>query len=219
MGRMIRLAANDSHEFDAWLAEPEGTPKAGVIILQEIFGITRHIRAVTDQYASLGYRALAPGLFDRVRPGTDLDYTAVDQGREIMMSLDLDLAVRDIDACAAWLADAGKIAAVGYCWGGAMADLAACRSRIDCAAAYYGRMIVDWLDERPRCPVIYHFGETDPLIPPDVVQSIRGGRPDGEFHVYPGAGHGFNCNDRADFDAEAAALALQRTLAFFDRNL
>ena len=122
-------------------------------------------------------------------------------------------------AAAAHVGSAGKVCAVGYCWGGAMADLAACRVGIDAAAAYYGRMIVDWLDSTPGCPVIYHFGETDPLIPPDTVEKIRAARPNGVFHLYPNAGHGFSCDEREDFEPASAELAMQRTLTFFDQRL
>jgi carboxymethylenebutenolidase len=219
MGKSIQITATDQHELHAYLAQPSGTPKAGVVVLQEIFGVTDHIRRVADSYAAHGYLAIAPNLFDRVRRDTMLDYGEVEQGREIMMRLNLDDVVSDIAAAIARIRMAGKVAAVGYCWGGAMADLAACRIDIDAAASYYGRMIVEWLDARPGCPVIYHFGETDPLIPMETVDQIRAARPAGVFHIYAKAGHGFNCDERKDFDPDAAELALRRTLNFLDEQL
>jgi carboxymethylenebutenolidase len=219
MGKMVQLSAADGHTLGAWLAKPEGTPKAGLIILQEIFGITEHLRTVAKNYASHGYLTIVPSLFDRVQPGVVLDYSAVEQGREIMMQLDLDDVVRDMIAARDAVQSAGKVAAVGYCWGGAMADLAACRAGVDAASAYYGRMIINWLDLKTACPVIYHFGETDALIPMDMVDQIKAGRPEGEFHIYPGAGHGFDCVDRDDFSPENAELALARTLKFFEETL
>jgi carboxymethylenebutenolidase len=219
MGKMVQLSAADGHTLGAWLAQPEGTPKAGLIILQEIFGITEHLRTVAENYARRGYLAIVPSLFDRIQPGIVLDYSAVEQGREIMMQLDLDDVVQDMVAARDAVQSAGKVAAVGYCWGGAMADLAACRAGVDAASAYYGRMIVNWLDLKPACPVIYHFGEIDALIPIDMVDQIKAARPEGEFHIYPGAGHGFDCVDRDDFSPENAELALARTLKFFEETL
>ncbi|MGI9308693.1 MAG: dienelactone hydrolase family protein, partial [Gammaproteobacteria bacterium] len=112
--------------------------------------------------------------------------------------------------------EAGRVGIVGYCWGGAMADLAACRLDVDAALSYYGRMIVDWLDEKPGCPVMYHFGEEDSLIPMETVNDIRHARPEGVFFVYENAGHGFNCDERPDFDADASETALQRSLEFLN---
>lgn len=219
MGEIIRLRSSDGHEFEAWQASPPGRPKAGLMVLQEIFGVTDHIRRVTDAFAAAGYLAVAPSLFDRIEPGLRLDYADVSRGRDTMMKLDFDQSVLDMTATTEALRSVGKVAAVGYCWGGAMADLAACRVDIDAAASYYGSRTTSWLELQPRCPVIYHFGAEDPLIPAEVVEQIRSGRPEGEFHVYAQAGHGFNCDERPDFRPDSAALALQRTLAFFDRHL
>ena len=219
MGELMQLLTGDEHNMGAYLAEPEGKPHAGLVVLQEIFGVTDHIRRVVDGFAAEGFLTIAPSLFDRVRPGVVLDYTDVEQGRALMQELDLDTAVTDIDTAVDAVRRAGKVGAVGYCWGGAMADLAACRSGVDAAVAYYGRMIVEWLDSKPACPVMYHFGNEDPLIPPDTIEQIRGARPEGIFYRYAGAGHGFNCDERADFHPESAALALERTLTFLRENL
>ena len=218
MGEMIQLTASDGHQLSAYRAEPDHAPKAGIVIVQEIFGITNHIQAVADEYASHGYLAIAPAMFDRIRAGVTLDYAEIDEARGLMMQLNLENAVSDMAAAADAVRIAGKVAVIGYCWGGAMADLAACRISVDAAVAYYGRMIVEWLDLSPACPVMYHFGETDPLIPAEMVEQIRASRPDGIFHTYPGAGHGFNCTERADFEPDSAALALQRTLAFLNNS-
>ena len=214
MGEMIQLRSADGFELQAYLAEPTGTPRAGLVILQEVFGITEHIKRVTDQFAAEGYLAMAPSLFDRVESGIVLDYSDVDIGREVMMRLDRDQTVLDVGAAADQVRSAGKIGAVGYCWGGAIADLAACRLAIDAAVSYYGRATVDWLD-----PVMYHFGEQDALIPPETVASIRAARQAGVFHVYAEAGHGFNCDDRQDYRPDSARLARERTLGFFEKHL
>lgn len=219
MGDMISLTTADGHSMIAYQARPEGEPRAGIVVLQEIFGITDHIRRVTDQYADHGFLAIAPSLFDRIRPGITLDYADVEEARELMMTLDRDCVVADMAAAADAVRIAGKVAAIGYCWGGAMADLAACRIDIDAAVSYYGRATAEWLDERPKCPVIYHYGAEDPLIPPELVEQISYGRPGMESYVYEDAGHGFNCDERADYRPESAALALDRTLSFLNRHL
>jgi carboxymethylenebutenolidase len=219
MGDMLTLTTADGHELGAYRAAPEVTPKGGIVIIQEIFGVTGHIRRVTDQYAALGYLAIAPGLFDRVEPGIVLDYSDIDRGREIMLGLDLDKTVMDVAAAADAARPAGKVAAIGYCWGGAIADLAACRTSLDAAVSYYGRMTVEWLDEQPRCPVMYHYGADDALIPPELVEQISAGRAGHAVFVYEDAGHGFNCDERADFSPESAQLSLLRTLAFLANHL
>jgi len=219
MGDMIRLSADDNHVFDAYRAIPAGTPKGGIVILQEIFGITGHIRRVADLYAEHGYLAIAPGLFDRVRPCIVLDYADIEQARSVMTSLSLDNVVTDMRAAVSAARAAGKVAAIGYCWGGALADLAACRLDIDAAVSYYGRMIVEWLDEKPKCPVIYHFGAKDPLIPVEMIEKIGAARPGHPSYLYADSGHGFNCDERDDFSPESAKLALERTLEFLDRTL
>jgi carboxymethylenebutenolidase len=219
MGDMIQLKTADEHSMSAYRAEPDGAPKGGLVILQEIFGVTDHIRRVTDGFATEGYLTIAPSLFDRVSPRVVLDYSEVGQGREIVQQLSLETVVTDVTAAADAVRSAGKVGAAGYCWGGAIADLAACRTNIDAAVSYYGRMIVEWLDSKPACPVIYHFGNEDPLIPPQTVAQIKEARPDGIFFTYPNAGHGFNCDERTDFEPESAALALRRTLDFLKENL
>jgi carboxymethylenebutenolidase len=219
MGETIRLRATDGHELDGWLARPAGSPRGGLVVLQEIFGVNGHIRRVTESFAAEGYLALAPALFDRVRPGAELGYDDLATGRELMGALARADIVRDMSAAVAALAGAGRVGAIGYCWGGALADLAACECAIQAAVSYYGRHTATWLELRPKCPVLYHFGKLDPLIPPETVAAIRAGRPDGTFHVYEEAGHGFNCDERHEFHASSAALALERTLAFLRRHV
>jgi carboxymethylenebutenolidase len=219
MAETIRLRATDGHELDGWLARPAGTPRGGLVVLQEIFGVNGHIRRVTESFAAEGYLALAPALFDRVRRGAELGYDDLATGRELMGALARPDLVRDMGAAVAALAGAGRVGAIGYCWGGALADLAACECPIQAAVSYYGRHTATWLELQPKCPVLYHFGKLDPLIPPETVAAIRAGRPDGIFHVYEEAGHGFNCEERHEFHAPSAALALERTLAFLRRHV
>jgi carboxymethylenebutenolidase len=222
-GTIIKITTLDQHTLEGYLAEPASPPNAGLVILQEIFGVTAHMRHVTGEFAARGYLALAPALFDRVAPGTELPYARIDEGRALMQRLAIDDVAKDlagsVAALRARLPAGAKVGAVGYCWGGAIADLAACRTDVDAAVAYYGRANVNWLDEKPRCPVLYHFGAKDPLIPPEIVAQIRAGRPEAEVFVYPEAGHGFSCDERPEFHRQSHQLALERTLGFLARHL
>lgn len=222
-GNNIKINALDGHTLDGYLASPAGTPTAGLLVLQEIFGVTAHMRHVTDEFARHGFLALAPALFDRVKPGTELPYTRIDEGRTLMQQLPIDDVASDlagtVAALRARLPAGTKVGAVGYCWGGAIADLAACRAGVDAAVSYYGRANVGWLDEKPRCPILYHFGAKDPLIPPEIVAQIRDGRPGAPAFVYPEAGHGFSCDERPEFHEPSHRVALERTLAFFGQHL
>jgi len=222
-GNAINIKALDGHPLGGYLATPTGTPKAGLLVLQEIFGVTAHMRHVTDDFAAHGYLALAPALFDRVAPGTELPYTRIDEGRALMQKLAINDVASDLSGAIATLRGhlpaGAKVGVVGYCWGGAIADLAACRTDADAAVAYYGRANVAWLNEKPRCPILYHFGAKDPLIPPEIVAQIRDGRPGATAWVYPEAGHGFSCDERPEFHEPSHRLALERTLAFLGNHL
>jgi len=219
-GEFTRLMARDGHEFDAWLAPATSTPRGAIVVLQEIFGVNSHIRAVTDGFAAEGYVAIAPSLFDRVRRDVELDYSpkSVEQGRGYVMQLKEEGILADLTACINVVRRNGPVGVVGYCWGASMAYLAACTLPVRAAVAYYGTRIVQLLDRKPRVPVQYHFGEKDASIPPEAIERIRTAHPEGEFHLYP-ADHGFNCDQRASFDAESARIARERTLAFFARHL
>lgn len=220
MGEFTRLMARDGHEFDAWLAPPPGTAHGAVLVLQEIFGVNAHIREVTDGFAAAGYVAIAPALFDRARRGVELGYSPADVelGRGHVLQIREEQLLRDMQACINVVKHAGAVAAVGYCWGGSLAYLAACELPVRCAVSYYGTRIVQLLDRKPRAPVQYHFGALDKSIPPENIERIRAADPAGEFHIY-NADHGFNCDHRAAFNADAAQLARERTLAFLARHL
>lgn len=223
MGEVVRLEASDGHRLAAYQAVPEGPARGGVVVIQEIFGVNHHIRALVDGYASAGYAAIAPALFDRVRVGVELGYTpeGTQEGRALRAQIGWDAPLLDIESAArALTARTGSAPAViGFCWGGSLAFLTACRGAgVACAVAYYGAQIIQFASERPRVPVLLHFGERDALISREDVAAIRAARPEAEVFVYP-AGHGFNCADRADHDPGSAALAGERTQAFLDRHL
>ena len=214
MGERITLNAADGHVLSAWRADPEGAPRGGVAVVQEIFGVNEHIRDVVDGFAAEGYVAIAPALFDRVEPGVELDYDEAgrDRGRALRPQIGWDQAVADVAAAVLVLPE--KTGVVGYCWGGSVAWLAATRIEgVAAAVCYYGGQIKDFLDETPRCPVLLHFGGADANIPMADVSAIRKAHPDLPLHVYEGAGHGFNCDRRGSYDRAASASARQRTMA------
>ncbi len=221
MGDFTTLMARDGHEFRAWLAAPPGAARGAIVVLQEIFGVNSHIRAVTDSFAAEGYVAIAPSLFDRVRKGIELGYSPSEaqEGFGYVAQLKQEQTFKDISAAIAVTKHAGRVGMVGYCWGGKMTYIAACELSVAGAVAYYGGGIAKCLDKKPKCPMMYHFGERDDHIPMSDVEQIKAAHPEGIFHIYPGAGHGFNCDQRPSYHAPSAALARERTLAFFADRL
>jgi carboxymethylenebutenolidase len=221
MSEFTAIMARDGHQFACWLAAPPGSARGAIVVVQEIFGVNAHIRAVTDGYAAQGYVAIAPCLFDRVRKGIELGYSApeVQEGAGYAQQLKPEQTLLDLAAALAVVRHAGRVGMVGYCWGGRMTYLAACELPLACGVSYYGGSITRLLDKKPRCPMMYHFGELDTHIPLTDVDKIREVNPEGIFHVYPGAGHGFNCDQRPSYNPQAAALARTRTLDFLNRYL
>ena len=221
MGKTITLKASDGHELSAYRADPAGTARGGLVVIQEIFGVNSHIRAVADGFAAEGYAAGAPALFDRVERGVELGYEedGRTRGRGIRADIAWDDALQDVAAAVAALS--GKpVGVVGYCWGGSLAWLAATRiAGIAASVGYYGGQIKDFKDEAPRCPVMLHFGTEDASIPMDAVAAVQAAQPDIPVHIYEGAGHGFNCDQRGSYHAQAATTARARTLAFLKENV
>jgi carboxymethylenebutenolidase len=220
MGSTINLTASDGHTLSAYVAGPQDASK-GLVVIQEIFGVNHHIRDMADRFAAEGYAVCAPALYDRVEKGVELGYTEADiaKGREYRMKLTDAQLMADVEAAAKHLAGK-KIGIVGYCFGGTVAWWGATRSRsFSAASCWYGGGIAGTKEERPNCPVQMHFGEKDASIPMTDVDAIRAVQPNVEVYLYPGAGHGFGCGERASFNKEAYELAQQRTLAFFAKHL
>lgn len=220
MGNTIQLTAADGHNFSAYQAGPSTAAK-GLVVVQEIFGVNHHIRNVCDRFAAQGYAVIAPALFDRVAPGSELGYTADDvaKGRELRSGVPDAGAMADIEACAKAMTGR-SLGVVGYCWGGTLAWWGATRSsRFKAACGWYGGGIAGTRTETPHCPVQLHFGEKDAGIPLSDVDLIRTAQPKVEIFVYEGAQHGFGCDERGSFSAEDAKLAQERTLAFFGKHL
>ena len=227
MGTQVRLEVPGIGGAGGWLARPEGVPAGGLVVIQEIFGVNAHMRAVTGGYARDGFLALAPALFDPVQPDAELDYDEAGfaQGRALAGELGFERAVAIVDAAAArlraLLAEAApgrepRVAAVGFCWGGSVAFLANTRLGLP-AVSYYGARTLPFLSEPLRAPMLFHFGARDQSIPEADVEAHRSAHPGAELHVYD-AGHGFNRDvDPRHHDAASARLAHGRTLDFLQR--
>lgn len=220
MGRSINIPTRGTQCIGGYLAQPQGRPNGGVVVIQEIFGVTAHIRSVADRFAAAGYTAIAPAFFDHLESGVELGYdpAGMQRGKALVDELGLERAVQDVASAAEAIGSAGRIGTVGYCWGGTVALLAALRLGLP-SVSYYGARNVPFLGERPKAPVMFHFGEHDRSIPPEAVAKHRDMLPQMDVHTYP-AGHGFNREvDPQVYDAASAELAWQRTLGFFDKHL
>lgn len=218
----IELTASDGHVLGAYRADPAGTPKGGIVVIQEIFGVNAHIRSICDRLAALGYAAVAPAIFDRTERDFQSGYSAeeVERARAFIAKPDFDAFLRDTEAAREAVADAGKTGIVGFCLGGSIAFLAATRlDGFSAAVGFYGGRINAYADEKPKCPVQLHYGSEDQGIPMSNVECVKARRPDCDIHVYEGAGHGFNCDARASFHPEAAKLAWSRTVAFLKDHI
>ena len=218
MGHWIALET-PSGVISAWRAEPAIPPRGALVVVQEIFGVNSHIRSVVDKFASHGYAAIAPALFDHFEKNVELGYDpdGVAYGRKLAERLGFDRAVEGVQSAMEVVQDLAPVGVVGYCWGGTVAYLACARLGLP-AVSYYGGRTVPFLHEKPAAPLMLHFGEHDPIIPPADIEKHQEALPRVEMHIWP-AGHGFNCDQRGDYNATVAVQALQRTLAFFSLHL
>jgi carboxymethylenebutenolidase len=216
----VQLPASDGNTLSAYVVRPEGRPRGAIVVVQEIFGVNSHVRGVVEQYASEGYVAIAPAMFDRFQKDVELGYDAqgLEQGVALMLRTTDASTLADLNAAISTVSPAGRVGMVGYCWGGRSTYLAACRASIAAGVAYYGGGIAQLLPDTPRCPMMFHFGERDSHIPLTDVDQIRKANPQGVFHLYP-AGHGFNCSERQDFDRASARTAFERTIEFFRKHV
>jgi carboxymethylenebutenolidase len=220
LGKSLTLTASDGHRLGAYRADPSGAPRAGIVVIQEIFGVNHHIRNVCDQFAAEGYAAVAPALFDRIQPDYQSGYSPeeIERSRKFVANPDWDAMLRDTQAAISELTSAGPVAIIGFCMGGTIAFLAATRlDGLYAAVGYYGGRIAAFADETPKVPTQLHFGENDQSIPMSDVDKIRQKRPDCDVHVYSDAGHGFHCDERGSFHQPSAQVAWERTLAWLSR--
>jgi carboxymethylenebutenolidase len=218
MGQFIQLETA-STTIDAYLAEPTGTPKGGIVVIQEIFGVNEHIRDVVDRFAQAGYTAIAPAVFDHAEKNVELGYdeAGMKKGIELVGKVGFDLPLEDIDAAAKYIAKAGKIGTVGFCWGGSLAYLSAIRLGLP-SVSYYGGSNTMLVDQPATAPLMFHYGEHDDHISAEDRAKVQQANPQAPVYVYD-AGHGFNCDRRGSYDAASAKLAMERTLAFFAEHL
>lgn len=222
MGQTLKLTAADGFQLGAYRADPAAAPRGALVVIQEIFGVNSHIRAMCDRFAAKGYVAIAPAIFDRVEPDFECGYSPeeVAVARKFVANPDIDAFLRDTQAAIEAVKSVGAVGVVGYCLGGSVAYLAATRlDGLKAAVGYYGGAIPRFADETPKVPVLLHFGENDDGIPLESVEAVRAKRPEVAIHVYPTAQHGFSCDERASYDKASADLAGERTLAFFEKQL
>jgi carboxymethylenebutenolidase len=219
MGHWVSLQTSGG-AISAWRADPSTPARGALVVVQEIFGVNGHIRGVVDRFAARGFTAIAPALFDHFEHHVELGYdeAGVARGRELVDKLGFDRAVQDVAAAQRLLQPDGNVGVVGYCWGGTVAFLSWARLRLP-AVSYYGARTPPFLGhERSNAPLMLHFGEQDASLPPEAIAAHREALPDAKIHNWP-ADHGFNCEQRAQYNAPVAAEALQRTLAFFETAL
>lgn len=223
MAEWTTVQAEDGHTLDLYVARPAGPPVAGLVVLQEIFGVNSHIRSVADGFAKNGFLAVAPALFDRIEKGIQLGYEGADRDRAMacLKQMVPSNAVKDVAAALAYARQATgmKAGVIGYCWGGLVTWLSATRLHPDAAVGYYAGGIGNFALETPQAPVQLHFGRQDTHIPAEQVEKVHSAHPAVEIHWYENAGHAFNCDMRSSYNAEAAAAARIRALAFLRRHL
>lgn len=228
MGQFVDLTAADGTKIPAYVAEPAGKPKAAVVVVQEIFGVNAHIREVADRYAAEGYLAIAPSTFHRVAPGIELGYQPDDMDvgfahKKAVESLPAPGVLQDLQAAVDYVAQKSgrKVGMVGYCWGGLLTwRSASLVNGLSAAVPYYGGGMVEphEIARQPKVPVMAHLSDNDKYVPLDGVEALKKAHPEVQVHVYP-ARHGFNCDHRSAYNADAARLARERTLAFFAEHL
>ena len=221
MGKMLEITASDGHKLGAYRADPAGKPKGAVVVIQEIFGVNNHIKRTTDGFAAKGYVAIAPALFDRAKKDVQLGYDpdSIASGRDIRGKVGDEGPLKDIQAAIDAVKGTGKIATVGYCWGGTLAFLSATRlNGLAASVGYYGGGIAAAAGEKPKVPTMLHFGDKDASIPMTDVEKVKAARKDVTIYVYP-AGHGFNCDERGSYDAASAKQALDRTMTFIAQHV
>lgn len=218
MGQNIELTASDGFKPAAYLSTPSDKPRGGIVVVQEIFGLTKHIRNVVDQYAEAGYLAVAPALFDRVERNVDVPYTDMKTGFGYMQKVATEQVMLDLQAGIDKVKSAGKVGIVGYCWGGTMAFLASARLKVDAAVAYYAGGADKYTAEKPKSPIMFHYGAKDEHITKSARDKVQAEVPNGIFHLYD-ADHGFNCTDRGSYDAPAAKLAFERSIEFLHKHI
>ena len=222
VGKHFTLTAADAHQLGAYRADAKGHARGGIVVIQEIFGVNRHIRAVCDRLAEEGYNAVAPALFDRTEKNFECGYSPdeIANARKFIANPDWNAMLKDVQPAIDGLKKEGSVAIIGFCMGGTVAFLAATRlDGLSAAIAYYGGQIAKFADEKPKVPIEMHFGEKDQSIPMSDVELIKRKRPEAEIYTYPDAAHGFHCDERASYSEKAAKAAWPRSMDFLRKHL
>jgi carboxymethylenebutenolidase len=222
VGQDIKLTASDGFQSGGYRADPAGAPKGAIVVIEEIFGVNHHIRSVCDRLAGAGYVAIAPSIFDRVEPHFQSGYSAdeVAVARKFVANPDWPAMLLDTQAAIDAVKNVGPVGIIGFCLGGSIAYAAATKlAGLSAAVGYYGGAVVRFADDKPKVPTQLHFGEQDHGIPLTDVEAIKAKRPEVEVYVYPGAQHGFHCDERASYDKASSDIAWPRSLEFFAKHL
>lgn len=223
MGEHVQLTAADGHKLDAYVSTPKGRPKAGLVVVQEIFGVNAHIRSVADGFAIDGFQVVTPALFDRIQPGIELGYESAGVERAMSLSpkTDINKSLLDVGAAMGYAAENSgkKVGVVGYCFGGTLAWLSATRLRPAAAIGYYGGRIGNYASEKPSAPVMLHFGQDDAHIPGSEIEKVHAAHPEVQIFRYENAGHAFNREASPGYNAKAAREARRRTVEFLKKHL
>lgn len=224
MSEWVKLTAEDGNELSAYVARPAGEPKAALVVVQEIFGVNEHIQSVADEWASEGFLCIAPAMFDRMQKDVFLNYDEAGwaEAMKFAKQIDFDKALLDVNAAIDWLRSSVEtpVGIVGFCFGGTMAWVTSCRSKVDAAVGYYGGAIANFLNEEPQNPIMLHFGAQDAHISAEDVGKIQAAHPEVPIFNYSDAGHAFNRKaDPSAYVADAAMLAKKRSLLFFEQHM
>ena len=226
MSEWVKLTASDGNELDAYVVRPKGEPKAALVVVQEIFGVNKNIQMAADEWASHGFLVIAPAMFDRFEKGVNLNYDKAGFAEAMRLlshfAPDMQPQTLDVDAAIDWLRNETEksVGVVGYCFGGTMAWLSACRLKVEATVGFYGGYIAKFAQEKPQCPVMLHFGGKDDHIPAEAVARIQVAHPEVPIFLYENAGHAFARSiDPTVYVADAAALATKRSVLFFEQHL
>jgi len=223
MGQEIKVTASDGFQLGCYRADPIGAPKGAIVVIQEIFGVNHHIRSICDRLSKEGYVAFAPSIFDSIEPNFQSGYSPDEVQSAIQKFVgDPDWAgfLRDARAAIDAAKPVGRVGIIGFCLGGVIAYLAAARfTDLSAAVGYYGTGIVHFDDVTPKVPTQLHFGENDAHIPLTDVETFKAKQRGVEVFTYPGADHGFHCDERASYHRVSADIAWQRSLKFFEKHM
>jgi carboxymethylenebutenolidase len=217
-GAQVQITAKDGHGLTCWMQPARGERRGGLVILQEIFGVTDQLKGLARRYAGLGYDIAVPALFDRQHKDAVFPFdTGAAAGRDLMLAAKLEETMADIEAAVEAVRDGnGRVAVIGFCWGGGLAVRAAQTLDIAGAVAFYGTRLPQYLDRPLKSPLLCHFGTQDDHVPKEMLDQFTTCFPEAEIHLYE-AGHAFANDARPAYVPEAAELAHERTKAFLDK--